>query len=384
MTIADQNLVKKMNKSRLLREVIHHSPISRANLSKITGLNKSTVSAQIQELVDEKFIFEIGQGRSSGGRRPIMLMFNKQAGFAIGIDIGVEDMIAALTDLDGSIISECSIDLRESSTEETISLLFSVIARFVEEMPTSPYGLVGIGICVPGLVDRSQNIVLTPNTHWNGVELKKITEEAFHVPVTIENEANAGAYGEKVYGAAQPYDDFLYVSVSTGIGVGIVLDSELYRGVNGFSGEMGHMTIDFNGPKCNCGNRGCWELYASEKALRQSLHQRNAVFSYEEIDRLAAQNDVDMLQALENFGFHLGVGLVNIANTFNPEAVILRNPIIESHPFVLNSIRNTLASRMNVRFDADCSFLLSSLGKNAPALGACSMMIEQFIANVTS
>lgn len=381
MTIADQNLVKKINRRRLLQEVIHHSPISRANLSKTTGLNKSTVSSQIQELVDEKFIFEIGQGQSSGGRRPVMLMFNKQAGYAVGVDIGVDDMTVLLTDLDGSIVTEHYFQLKQSSSEETTSLLLTTIEQIIQTMPGSPYGLVGIGICVPGLVNRSKQIVLTPNTNWNGIELKKIVEDTFHVPVTIENEANAGAYGENIYGAAKAYDNFIYVSISTGIGVGLVLENELYRGVHGFSGEMGHMTIDFNGPKCNCGNRGCWELYASEKAVRQSFP---GDWNEEDIASRLHQNDVELFRALDNFGHYLGIGLVNIVNTFDPEAVILRNPLIEISPFVLNVVKNTLSSRMNVRFNTQCLFLPSTLGKNAPALGACSMMIEQFIDSITA
>lgn len=381
MTIADQNLVKKMNRRRLLQEVIHHSPISRASLSKTTGLNKSTVSAQIQGLVDEKFIFEIGQGQSSGGRRPVMLMFNKQAGYAIGVDIGVDDLTVLLTDLDGSIVSEHYFELEQSSVNETMALLLKTIEQVISTMPGSPYGLIGIGICVPGLVNRSEQIVLTPNTHWNGVDVKKQVEDAFNVPVTIENEANAGAYGEHIYGAAKAFDDFMYVSISTGIGVGLVLNNELYRGVHGFSGEMGHMTIDFNGPKCNCGNRGCWELYASEKAFRQSLP---ADWDEKELNKRFQQNDVVLFRSLENFGHHLGIGLVNIANTFDPEAIILRNPLIESNPFVLNAVKNTLSSRMNVRFETECAFLPSTLGKNAPALGACSMMIESFIKGITA
>lgn len=381
MTIADQNLVKKMNRRRLLQEVIHHSPISRASLSKTTGLNKSTVSAQIQGLVDEKFIFEIGQGQSSGGRRPVMLMFNKQAGYAIGVDIGVDDLTVLLTDLDGSIVSEHYFELEQSSVDETMVLLLKTIEQVISTMPGSPYGLIGIGICVPGLVNRSEQIVLTPNTHWNGVDVKKQVEDAFNVPVTIENEANAGAYGEHIYGAAKAFDDFMYVSISTGIGVGLVLNNELYRGVHGFSGEMGHMTIDFNGPKCNCGNRGCWELYASEKAFRQSLP---ADWDEKELNKRFQQNDVVLFRSLENFGHHLGIGLVNIANTFDPEAIILRNPLIESNPFVLNAVKNTLSSRMNVRFETECAFLPSTLGKNAPALGACSMMIESFIKGITA
>ena len=104
-----------------------------------------------------------------------------------------------------------------------------------------------------------------PNSKWEIKDLKAVIETEFNVPVFIENEANAGAYGEKVFGNTKNFSNIIYVSINVGIGIGIIINNELYKGINGFSGEMGHMAIDFNGPKCSCGNRGCWELYASEK-----------------------------------------------------------------------------------------------------------------------
>ncbi|MES9774299.1 ROK family protein, partial [Priestia megaterium] len=148
----------------------------------------------------------------------------------------------------------------------------------------------------------------------------------------------------------------------------------------GFSGEMGHMTIDFNGPKCSCGNRGCWELYASEKALLASLSKEEKNISRKEIVERANKNDVEMLNALQNFGFYIGIGLTNILNTFDVEAVILRNHIIESHPIVLNTIKNEVSSRVHSHLDNKCELLPSSLGKNAPALGAVSIVIDSFLS----
>ncbi|WP_394236134.1 ROK family protein [Niallia oryzisoli] len=375
MNIADQALVKKINQELLLNQILSHSPISRAKLSEITGLNKSTVSAQVNTLIEKQLIFEIGQGQSRGGRKPVMLVFNKNAGYSIGLDLGVDYINGILTDLEGNILQDCYHDLNELAPEKALEILFSIIKGFLNQLPDSPYGLTGIGVCVPGLVDNN-HIVFTPNSYWSQFELQSLLQQEFNVPIFIENEANAGAYGEKKFGSASNFNNLIYVSISTGIGVGIIINNELYKGINGFSGEMGHMTIDFNGPKCSCGNRGCWELYASEKALFKSLKHR---VSYQEITNLVQQNDVDTLSSLQNFGFNLGIGLTSILNTFNTEAVILRNHIIETQPIVLNSIKNTVSSRVYPQLNYQYELIVSSLGKNAPALGASSIVIENFL-----
>ncbi|PAD06552.1 transcriptional repressor XylR [Bacillus velezensis] len=379
MDIADQAFVKKVNQKLLLNEILKNSPISRAKLSEMTGLNKSTVSSQVNTLMKENLVFEIGQGQSSGGRRPVMLVFNKKAGYSVGIDVGVDYVNGILTDLEGTIVLDQHHHLECSSPEITKDILIEMIHHFIANMPQSPYGLIGIGICVPGLIDKNQKIVFAPNSNWRDIDLKSFVQKKFNVPVFIENEANAGAYGEKVFGAAKNHDNMIYASIGTGIGIGVIINNDLYRGVGGFSGEMGHMTIDFNGPKCSCGNRGCWELYASEKALLTSLQTKEKKVSTQDIIDLAHLNDIETLHALQNFGFYLGIGLTNILNTFNPQAIILRNSIIESHPMVLHSIKSEVSSRVYSHLDNSYELLPSILGKNAPALGMSSIVIDHFL-----
>lgn len=377
--IADQAFVKKVNQKLLLNEILKNSPISRAKLSEMTGLNKSTVSSQVNTLMKENLVFEIGQGQSSGGRRPVMLVFNRKAGYSVGIDVGVDYVNGILTDLEGTIVLDQHHHLECSSPEITKDILIEMILHFIANMPQSPYGLIGIGICVPGLIDKNQKIVFAPNSNWRDIDLKSFIQKKFNVPVFIENEANAGAYGEKVFGAAKNHDNMIYASIGTGIGIGVIINNDLYRGVSGFSGEMGHMTIDFNGPKCSCGNRGCWELYASEKALLTSLQTKEKKVSTQDIIDLAHLNDIGTLHALQNFGFYLGIGLTNILNTFNPQAIILRNSIIESHPIVLHSIKSEVSSRVYSHLDNSYELLPSILGKNAPALGMSSIVIDHFL-----
>ncbi|MDP4157582.1 MAG: ROK family protein, partial [Bacillota bacterium] len=194
MVTADQMLVKKINQQVLLNEIVSSSPISRASLSEITGLNKSTVSSQISTLIEKNLIFEIGQGQSSGGRKPVMLVFNKNAGFSIGIDLGVDDLNGILTDLKGNIVLEDHQQLDQPDAGTIKDRLFTMINGFISRMPESPYGLIGIGLGVPGLVNNDHHIILAPNLNWyEDIDLKKLLEQEFQVPVFIENEANAGA-----------------------------------------------------------------------------------------------------------------------------------------------------------------------------------------------
>jgi predicted NBD/HSP70 family sugar kinase len=213
-----------------------------------------------------------------------MLLFNEQAGYAIGIDLGVNYILGVMTDLSGNIVSEHLKHMNSMRYEETILVIKEVIQSLLDSTPESPYGVIGIGIGVPGIVNKEgSNILLAPNLGWTDIHLKAEIETEFHLPVIIDNEANAGAYGEKRFGAGKNFENLIYVSAGIGIGVGFILQNSLYRGAEGFSGEMGHMVIDIDGKECRCGSKGCWELYASEQAL---LNQAKNIESYLKQDDL--------------------------------------------------------------------------------------------------
>ncbi|MFT0801770.1 ROK family transcriptional regulator [Bacillus swezeyi] len=379
MNTADQALVKKMNKALILEQIIANAPISRAKLSEITGLNKSTVSSQVSSLLQKEMISETGRGESSGGRRPVMLKFNRKAGYAVGVDIGTNYMIVVLTDLEGNIIEHKERDLDEEDIPATEQALIELVGLAIEKMPPSPYGLAGIGVCVPGLVDNAQQVVFTPNKPIHLIELKNLLEEKFNVPIFIENEANAGALGEKEYGDARHLEHAVFVSINAGIGLGILMNGKLFRGVEGFSGEAGHMSIDFNGPACRCGNKGCWELYASEKAVFSSFLSDKEAPLHQIVKERADRDDPNMLKTFETFGFYIGVGLLNIIKTLNPGTIILRNTIVESYPMIVDSIKKTISSRSAKEALADYQLKISSLGRIASSLGVSRIVIERFL-----
>lgn len=372
---ADQQLVKKMNKTVLLNEIIRSYPISRAKLSEVTGLNKSTVSAQIGVLLDEELIFEIGQGHSSGGRRPVMLVFNQQAGFTIGVDLGVKAINAVLTDLKGNVIESLTTEWAETD-EDAEPKVREAIDALLANMPSSPYGLIGIGVSVPGLINREQEVVFVPNLRPDVTGLKHALENCYDVPVNLENEANAGAYGERRFGAGKDHEEMIFVSLGTGVGTGIILHGELYRGEEGFAGEFGHMSIEYNGPKCTCGNRGCWELYASEKVLWDKYLPAHTV---DTLQQSLQANEASVLNELQKWCFYVGVGLNTVLNVYNPKVIIIQSRVIESHPMVLNMIRTAISSRVYTQADHAFELVPSKLSDHASAIGMASLAIEQFL-----
>ncbi|MUK87712.1 ROK family protein [Ornithinibacillus sp. L9] len=380
----NQHVVKKENKALVLNTIRSRSPISRADIASMTGLNKGTVSSLVSELLGEQLIYESGPGESNGGRRPVMLLFNQHAGFSIGIDLGVNYLLGVLTDLEGNICHEKIVKFKDLSYEEIELKLFEMVDYLMKHTPESVYGIVGIGIGVPGTVSKSGEILLAPNLGWKNVDLKNVMEEKYKLPVIIENEANAGAYGEKQFGVGKDFNHIIYVSVGIGIGVGLILNGSLYKGHHGFSGELGHMTIETGGTKCRCGNEGCWELYASEQALVKNAEKsgitaiQNDEISLEWLISLAEDGDVEAINQFKQIGDYLGVGINNIINTFNPEQIIIGNRMAFAEEWLTEPLKNRMTKQTLWFQQQDLQINFSELSTHSSALGVAAFSVENF------
>lgn len=373
----NQQIVKKNNKALVLQLIIEKEPLSRADIAQVSGLHKATVSSLVNELLEEELIFESGPGESSGGRRPVILHFNKVAGYAIGIDIGVNYVLCVLTDLKGNILIEKNQVVNRTPYPTIINTVQNMIQSLIDEMPDSRYGIVGIGVGVPGIVTKEGSVLLAPNLGWTNIQLKTDLEELFHVPVIIENEANAGAFGEQQFGAGQDYQNVIYISAGIGIGVGIIINKELYQGRNGFSGEMGHMIIDINGKRCSCGSRGCWETYASEHALLEMAGEYTDTL--ESLIHLAAKGDKAVKDLFQKIGNYLGYGINNIINTFNPDQVIVGNRLALAKDWIEEPIRDTIKNHTLTYHQHEMQLDFSGLGKYSTVLGVSAFVVENFI-----
>lgn len=381
----NQHVVKKENKSLVLDTIKGNSPISRATIATQTGLNKGTVSSLVSDLIVDHLIYESGPGESSGGRRPVMLHFNELAGHSIGIDIGVNYLLGILTDLNGNIQQEKIITFNNLSYEKIEQKLFETIDYLIASAPDSPYGVIGIGVGVPGTVDNIGNILLAPNLGWKEINLRKVLQNKYSLPTVIENEANAGAYGEKKFGVGRDFTNIVYVSAGIGIGVGLILNGSLYKGSNGFSGELGHMTIEINGKKCRCGNEGCWELYASEQALINKAKLLGVAlptkgeFALSNLLTLAEKGNQDAISLFDQIGDYLGVGINNIINIFNPQQVIIGNRIATSQKWIEKSLNERLNQALWFQQN-DLQINFSELSTLSTALGVTAFSVENFLS----
>lgn len=379
-----QQSIKSQNKKRILETIMTDAPVSRSAIAKKLGITKGTVSSLAAELIEEEIIIEQGPGSSSGGRRPLMLLFNEKAGYSIGINLGVNYILGILTNLNGEIIAEQRQSISKENFNQWLPVIIETIQHLIDQTPSSPYGVVGIGVGVPGIVDNNGLVLLAPNLEWEDIDLKQELEQVFHLPVIIDNEANAGAYEEKFHHSPPAQaNNIVYVSAGIGIGVGLIIDGKLYNGEKGFSGELGHMMIDINGRECLCGSQGCWEMYASEKALISEAAKLPSYTADSHLESLIEEADTnEQVTALfADIGYYLGIGISNILNTFNPEKVVIGNRLAMAEDLLQPSLKEAV-ERHSLRFHKeDVAISFSKAPQYSTALGSCHYMIEKFLEN---
>ena len=273
MITGDGAYIKKINRSLILSKIIECGMISRADLSKITGLNKATISVQVADLLDEDLIYETKLEHNVVGRRPIMLSINKSAGYVLGIDLDYKHIQYTVSDLGGNPVRYDSIALETDNYEDIVRLLIKHIKEYKSNYSNSRYGMVSVMIGIHGTVNKDESIYFVPTYQWQNKSLKADLSKELNIDISIQNNANLSAYAERVYKHHES-NNLLCIMLSSGIGAGIMIDGKLHKGFHGYAGEMGHMIISKDGEACRCGNHGCWELYSSEPSLFARLSKQ--------------------------------------------------------------------------------------------------------------
>jgi glucokinase-like ROK family protein len=238
-------------------------------------------------------------------------------------------------------------------------------------------------------------LLFAPNLKWRDVPLRKVLSQEFNVPVFVDNDANMAALGERYFGAAQGSEDFVYLSAGVGLGGGIVLDGQLYRGTGGYAGEIGHMTIIGDGPCCNCGNRGCWETLVSQTALINRVRKAIEAGSASRVSQLvkgrlerisiaiiveaAEEGDKVARQALEETGTYLGIGIANLINAFNPELIIFGGVMSLASDYLLPTIEKTLKERSLTWPWRMARVMASSYGPGACVMGGVALVLHDIL-----
>jgi predicted NBD/HSP70 family sugar kinase len=380
----DKSLSKAINRGLLLNILRAEGSASRASLAKQSGLNKATVSSQINELIEMGIVKETGTGQSGLGRKPVMLEIAGNSGYTLGISIITESLHVTVMDLAQNIILENIIPVQEDSSEKIFTLIQKTISKIEKKLPPSFYGLAGVGIAVPGIVDREgETIVLSARFGWINVTLRSLIEKKYKGILHLGNDAALAAIAERERYNKES-EDLVCVFMDEGIGSGAYINGSVHYGYNGKFGEVGHMTIQHDGPRCPCGNYGCWDLLGSEAALRRNLSLAENTLagdkkipSQETMLLLAKERPSWSKAVFDDFVAYSATGVVSLINAFAPSSLIINSDVLRASDELYGDFKKAVEERI-VNSVPECEIKLSTLGKTAPSIGACIAVMEKF------
>ncbi|OLN33255.1 ROK family transcriptional regulator [Desulfosporosinus metallidurans] len=387
--------MKSLNKSAILNVVRQYGPISRAKIAKLTKLTPPTVTNLVGELIESHLVVESTLGESTGGRKPILLRINSSAFCVIGVYAGAKRVKAVTAHLDGKVVQQVEMKYSDNQTSEQFLLtLESAVEKVMQSTLPIQESFLGIGVGMHGLVDPEQGLSLfAPHLNLRHIPIKAALEKRFKLPVEVENDVRAQALGESWFGKGAGISNFICVHVGTGVGAGIIIDNKLYRGTSFTAGEIGHTTIDSNGPRCSCGNYGCLETMVGGAALarraqqairygKESMIEEWVAGDIEKIDgemlcRAAKLGDPVAIEVLADTGRYLGIGLANLINTLNPALIILSGGVSRAEHFILKPLLKTLEKRTLTKPADAVTIAISELGENAIAIGGFTLVLNK-------
>lgn len=388
----NNQFLKQLNQTVILDLIRVNKAISKAQLAEITGLSPTAIGMITSSLQEQGYIHETGIGESKGGRKPVLLELKPRSYYSIGVDFDVDYMNILLVDITGEIISEKASRVSHwESVEKVMKKMESMIDDILSEFSIETGKLLGIGISVPGMVDWEQcEVVMAPNLGWEGIAVKDYMKRFQEVPIYLENEAMASAICENWVGSCQGINNFVCINIKSGIGAGIFTHGRLYRGASGSAGEVGHIVVDENGPKCGCGNYGCLETMAStsyivekaRKLIRQgSVSSLNDVedadgITIEDVIRAARSGDGTAINILNESARYLGIAISNIANTLNPSKVVLGKEFVKYADLVMEQIVSVVACKALKSPAAHMDIAASMIGERASTLGAALIPVK--------
>ncbi|MEI8132322.1 MAG: ROK family transcriptional regulator [Leptolinea sp.] len=376
------------NLSATLNLIRDRGSITRAEIIRITQLSAPTISALVNILIESEFVSEGGSGLSSGGRKPVLLEFNYDVRKLLGIDMGSTHITIVLMNLKGEVSQRFShhIDVINKPAE-VLQVIGNAVKDILNKAGLTSRDLLGIGYTVPAPLvnEKTGEFITYYMPAWKDIHCITAIQEIGDVPIYFENDANAAAIAEKWWGCGLGYNNLVYIKLGTGVGSGIMINGEIYKGFNGTAGEIGHTTIEADGRECRCGNHGCLESYIgiqgllsdARHALKDDLNWKDhlAELDVKGVVRAAREGNQECEKIITTAGWYLGIGLANIINLVNPGLMILGGDLADAGLMLLDPARKSLVERtvgFNTRSD---NLVIGELGSKAVAVGAASLVI---------
>ncbi len=398
----DRALMKQMNQRLVLQLIQGQGPISRRDISQLTGLSGASVSGITNELIELGLIYELGEAEELGraGRRAVLLRLNPNAGLVIGIKLGVYSISCVLTDLDANVLYSTehiftSTDPTSApyNPEATIQLTIQIIDNFLSDANIDMKRLLGIGVGINGIVDPEAGVsLMAPHFGWRDVSIAEPLSRHFDIPVSLENDVRALTVAEQWFGAGREANHFATVVVGYGIGSGLVANNQLYRGAIGGAGEFGHNLMQPDGPLCSCGKRGCLESLASIPAIIRSITEALASgessmlsgerdLTIDTIAKAAKAGDALTLRVLETAGTWLGFGIANLVNVVNPEILVLHGEALQLGPAYLNPTERAMREHVFNDLTSSLQIIYESGGNEVWARGAACVVLSSLFTS---
>lgn len=389
----NQIRLKNFNRRTVLNYIRKNKTATKAGLASATGLTFMAIKKILEELEGLNLIRPDEISKGGMGRHAVSYAINQNYRFSLGIHINKYVTRVAVQNLRGEIraCEQISMEREFHNQNAFVEALTGCVDRLILQEGLKREDIIGIGIGAPGPVDSEKGVILTPPNIpmlWY-LPLKEVLERKTGFTVYLHKDTNAIALGEYWYGEGDSYEDLAYIDVDMGIGSGLMIDGKLNIGANGIAGEFGHITIDFNGPRCNCGNRGCLEAMSSgiavlrelsgqlEQEPTHPLYEKRNNLAMEDIFTMTEQNDLLTLSILNQSASYMGVAVSNLINIIDPQVIILGGIIPLKYPRYFEIVKNVAESR-KVKGARENKFMLSSLRESAGVVGAGEIVSDHF------
>jgi len=369
----DQDLVRRQNRAIIINLLRLNGALSRTDIAERAGLAPSCLTRLVRELLAEDVVVEIGKSDSSGGRPAVLVALNPEYARTIGVKVEHQRILAASVDMTGAIVERADVQFDHApSPGEAVAAIVKLAERLRKGRT------LGLGVAISGFIDPATGADLySPILGWEKTPLRDPLAERLSLPVWVENDVNALALAERWYGAGRQFQHFVCITVGEGIGAGVVIQGEIYRGAFGGAGELGHMTIDPDGPVCRCQERGCLEVYASDRFLLEEA-ERLGFAGIPEIAAAARDGGATAHATFERMGRFLGFGAKNLVNLLNPEAIVLGGERMEEADLFLPALEEEVRRHS---FPAEAERLRivpAQLGSDGFLIGPATLVAADF------
>lgn len=391
MPVANSDLIRAINRFNILNTIRISGAISRVEIAEITGQSRASVTIITARLIDEGLIYEKRTEDSAvRGRRRILLAMNPDAAYVVGVKLSALRISCAVTDIQAEVRSSVNLPVRTAKRPVAFmaDLIEEAVRHCVEEAKLDLQGIAGIGIGVPGFVNSLTGACeWTPLYQQGDIHLKQLVESRLGIDTYIENDSNTVTLAHQWFGEGRGIDHFLVVTIEDGVGMGIVVNGQLYRGASGFAAEFGHLVVNHNGPPCRCGKCGCLEAYVSDFSILAEAQRAAASgawsrspaepLGYEDVLTLAQAGDTVLAAIFDNAGRYLGQGLSALIQIFNPAKIIISGEGVKAGDLMFAGMQEVLSKQTNPAHERATKIVIQKWRDTDWARGAASLVLQE-------